>query len=301
MCTCDRDCPSTPATCPPVPLSAPAAPTGRGQTRAKFLPVGGGLQPQADSTSNLANTTAGGANTVSSGSASWNSFHAATGSGVLFGAWLDGSASVTTTGAPAANPGRSVGSARDPLEFTVSGPGTLEYTALVGDLRFKADHALARNRLSISASFNNVRAGAVPLDGPLWTLDIQSTGLMSSTGAIVVNLWVWPALGISQAQIDAAEVHLRNQLEPLGGGYFGYPGDLPVFGPGGPLPAIHLDYSAGTIRYGDDLILDAQLPALASAVPAQTRTGAIGLALVLLSCVALAWRRKRARSSAAVV
>ena len=204
-----------PGSTPTCTVAAPASVTGRGQSKAKFVSGGGGLQPQEDSTSNLAESTAMGANTVSTGAAGWQSFHFLTGPNVLFGAWLDGSAQVTTTNATAGNPGRSVGNARDPLDFTVSAPGTLEYTALVADFQIKADHARAQNRLSIRVTINNVSRGGVPLDGVLWTLDLQTTGVVTSNSNVSVNLSVWPQLGISQAQIDAAEVFLRNQLQPL--------------------------------------------------------------------------------------
>jgi hypothetical protein len=289
---------SDPGTMPACSIPAPVAAGGRGRSTPKFtLGPGGELLPKEDAFSNETTIAAG--NTVARASADWSSFHDLAGADALFGALQEASAQVVTGNPTAANHGRAVGDGRDPLRFSVNRAGTLEYTVTLTNLQLEADHPGARNQLSVRVQIQNVRSGGAPLSGPLWSLDIRSAGTVASKNDLTVDLALPSQLGISAADEAAAEAFLRDQFQPLPDGSIGSQNDVPLFGNGGPLPALLLDYTPGsTILYFDDLIADAELPQLARPVPAMSPWAAVLLALALgLAAAARSPGRGRWRSS----
>ena len=268
-------------------IAAPAGVSGKGHDAPKFLVAGPGqLSGDADGFSNVANTTVSGATIASTSSALWNSFHSQQGADVYFGAWHDSSARVTNSDPQLATSGRAVADSRDPLDFSAPSSGTFSYEVVLAG-SFKADNAGARNALAIRASIEGVSVAGQPLNGPLWSLDITTNGVVTSSASFNINLWTAPVIGVTPAQKAAAENHLRQEIQPGAGGSVGFPDDVPLFGSGGPLPAIALQHPAGTsVRYSDSLSADSRLVKPA-AVPAGSPWASVVLALLLL---AVTWR-----------
>jgi hypothetical protein len=52
---------------------------------------------------------------------------------------------------------------------------------------------------------------------------------------------------MTAAQESAAETHIKNQIAALADGHQGFSGDVPLFGNGGPLSVLELNYVPATI------------------------------------------------------
>jgi hypothetical protein len=198
--------------------------------------------------------------------------------------------------------GLAAAEARDPEVYRFSAPGSFTYEFSLGNSDITIDPVTGLSLPSLSlqsdtlegsvhyhfaASFQGVSVNDQSLDGELFRLVIEGTGVVSSKDDLAVTFLPSPVLGLSSAQIRTVESFVKDRLVPLSGGGVGLaPGtEVPIFGSGGALPTLTLTHGVGQVTYEDSTGVRAEVVP----EPSTLVLGATGVLVV----TAYGWRRRK--------
>jgi hypothetical protein len=277
-------------------LATTNIPVAIGRTRPKLV----GNTTQSDFVFNGATATMPivATTTTSSGFASWRSnVTLANGRITSIGAKHTANAGVTKTGGPflPAPNGFAIAESEDPLQFNFTTSGALNYTVSLGStsasepFEIQSDSSLGSNNLTITAGFTNVTdLAGDELNGQLYSLSLSSSGVVSSPNDVSIDFTPWSGLGLTSTDVKSVEDYVRSNLSLLSDGAIGFsPGlEVPLFGSGGPLSAVTLDYAPGEVTYQDTIFTSS---ALASPEPSSIAL----LSSAVVTVAGYCWLRRR--------
>jgi hypothetical protein len=206
------------------------------------------------------------ATTSSSGRAIWSSFAFQNPPGKWdYGARLRAEASVNKTfgrlfGTWAVG-GEAYSEAADPMEFDFVTTGSIQYEVMLGseptnEFGIYCDDPTGTNSIVFVANFTNVYSSGfvTRLAGQLFSLVIQSTGVLTNSDNLTITFSPWSGLGMDSGQIQAVQEYVRSNMSLLPDGVVGFMGQIPLVGTNGPIPTISLSYQPGPIFYDDSLL-----------------------------------------------
>jgi hypothetical protein len=186
--------------------------------------------------------------------------------------------------------GVAAGQASDPYAFSFSEDGQIAFSMSISDLLFSSDGILGSNHFDVSANLTGVSYRGTPLNGELFRLVIDSSGILGNKNGLAIDFVPWVGLGLSPSDITALDNYVRNNFDDLAGAVV-LPGSLPLFGCDillcSPIPSLTFAYAPGVVEIHSSVMMEA------SAVP-EPRTATL---LVLGLGLLMASGRRRSRAA----